>query len=227
LNLRKWQAFLLGMLLTAASSGQAQAKQTIHWVVRNYYTSENAEEVEIWLYLGEARDLEFISFDRGTANEVPNSNHRIVDTWWSGHGHRYQTVIKDGTLKVLQQDIATSESSSSQFVVSRDLVEVKRISVTAEDLSFGPIQSETAKEGFSRTLSLQRPRLHGSDVWILQRFLVEQELLEPGDIDGWFGPDTENAVKRFQSGHQLPNDGIVGPMTWNALAGPDAPAEGD
>jgi Transglycosylase-like domain/Putative peptidoglycan binding domain len=35
--------------------------------------------------------------------------------------------------------------------------------------------------------------------------------------DGVFGPVTERAVKRFQSGHDLVPDGIVGPLTRAAL----------
>jgi peptidoglycan hydrolase-like protein with peptidoglycan-binding domain len=36
-------------------------------------------------------------------------------------------------------------------------------------------------------------------------------------IDGKFGPQTEQAVRRFQAGAGLVVDGIVGPHTWTAL----------
>ena len=36
-------------------------------------------------------------------------------------------------------------------------------------------------------------------------------------IDGDFGRGTEKAVKEFQSDHKLVVDGVVGPMTWDAL----------
>lgn len=38
------------------------------------------------------------------------------------------------------------------------------------------------------------------------------------NIDGIFGPQTQNAVKRFQSNFGLTPDGIVGNSTWNTLA---------
>lgn len=36
--------------------------------------------------------------------------------------------------------------------------------------------------------------------------------------DGFFGPNTEQALKVFQSAHDLPADGVCGPQTWKAIA---------
>lgn len=38
-------------------------------------------------------------------------------------------------------------------------------------------------------------------------------------VDGIFGPNTEKAVKAFQTKYAKPVDGIVGPITWNKLLG--------
>ncbi|WP_251861802.1 peptidoglycan-binding domain-containing protein [Clostridium sp. Marseille-Q2269] len=38
-----------------------------------------------------------------------------------------------------------------------------------------------------------------------------------GTPDGYFGPNTQRAVLRFQSSRGLSADGIVGPNTWRAL----------
>lgn len=38
-----------------------------------------------------------------------------------------------------------------------------------------------------------------------------------GPIDGIFGAQTLAAVKAFQMSKNIPADGIVGPITWNAL----------
>ncbi len=44
------------------------------------------------------------------------------------------------------------------------------------------------------------------------------------NVEGLFGLETENAVKRFQREHGLDEDGIVGPLTWAALLGTAPPA---
>ena len=40
---------------------------------------------------------------------------------------------------------------------------------------------------------------------------------DPGPIDGVFGSVVENTVRDFQGGYGLTPDGIVGPITWQAL----------
>lgn len=39
----------------------------------------------------------------------------------------------------------------------------------------------------------------------------------PTEIDGYFGPETEAAVKAFQRAKSLPQDGVVSTRTWTAL----------
>src|ERR1044071_2782455 len=57
----------------------------------------------------------------------------------------------------------------------------------------------------------------GRDVRRLQRIFVMMKVLTPGNITGNFDSTTEQAVKDFQGASGLTVDGIVGPMTWQAL----------
>jgi peptidoglycan hydrolase-like protein with peptidoglycan-binding domain len=73
------------------------------------------------------------------------------------------------------------------------------------------------------TLNALRARIRGRPftarierVKELQRQLTALGL-EPGPVDGRYGPATTEAVKRFQQRHRLPMDGIADPHTLNAL----------
>ena len=64
----------------------------------------------------------------------------------------------------------------------------------------------------------------GSDVRRLQTLFVMMKEMDYSNIDGNFGPKTQDAVKSFQTGKNLTPDGVVGPLTWNALpADPNTP----
>jgi len=74
----------------------------------------------------------------------------------------------------------------------------------------------------SALLRLAKPPDSGPKVRGLQERLKALGY-DPGTIDGVFGPSTERAVKQFQHDHALPADGVVGPATKAALAGPRRP----
>src|SRR5262245_57873457 len=57
----------------------------------------------------------------------------------------------------------------------------------------------------------------GDDVKRLQRVFARAKVLGPGDVDGVFGPKTDQAVKDFQQSNGLVADGVVGPTTWSKV----------
>ena len=64
----------------------------------------------------------------------------------------------------------------------------------------------------------------GPDVRRLQVLFVMLKDLEYSDIDGNFGPKTQERVKDFQQDKSLTPDGVVGPLTWAKLpADPNTP----
>ena len=58
--------------------------------------------------------------------------------------------------------------------------------------------------------------MSGTDVMELQSLLKKMKY-NPGQVDGMFGRQTQQAVVRFQKNIGLTPDGIVGPKTWKAL----------
>lgn len=67
-----------------------------------------------------------------------------------------------------------------------------------------------------RWLWLADPYLEGDDVIVVQDRLVAWGY-QPGPLDGVFGPRTHRAVLEFQRDRDLVADGIVGPLTWQAM----------
>lgn len=63
-----------------------------------------------------------------------------------------------------------------------------------------------------------KPYMSGDDVMAVQEALTEAGF-DPGEIDGDYGPLTEEAVRAFQRDRGLKVDGVVGPITWAALFG--------
>ena len=59
----------------------------------------------------------------------------------------------------------------------------------------------------------------GGEVRDLQSALLQRGI-NPGPLDGIFGPRTETAVRRFQELEGLVADGVAGPMTLAALSAP-------
>jgi peptidoglycan hydrolase-like protein with peptidoglycan-binding domain len=57
----------------------------------------------------------------------------------------------------------------------------------------------------------------GDDVKRIQRVFAREKALLPDDVDGVFGPKTEQAVKDFQQSEGLVVDGVVGPITWSHI----------
>ena len=91
---------------------------------------------------------------------------------------------------------------------------VKRLS----DLASEGLRIEEITSEFPEVL---RAGDRGNDVRVLQYYLayVSQfiDTVPSLSVDGSFGPSTENAVRAFQRTYGLPEDGVVGELTWDAL----------
>ena len=93
-----------------------------------------------------------------------------------------------------------------------------------------PPEEPTAE--YTRLLRYVTPvMMVGEDVRAVQ-YALKAAGFDPKGIDGSYGRNTEAAVKAFQKAEGLEVDGIVGPLTWQALMGkeddePEQPEEPD
>ncbi|MCM3137588.1 peptidoglycan-binding protein, partial [Bacillus safensis] len=74
----------------------------------------------------------------------------------------------------------------------------------------------------SGILKVTKPLTKGPQVTSLQKalsslYFYPDKGAKNNGIDGYYGPKTANAVKRFQLMHGLVADGIYGPKTKRAL----------
>jgi hypothetical protein len=83
------------------------------------------------------------------------------------------------------------------------------------------LSKPTITNNIPRVLKLAQPRMHGDDIQNLQKKLLSLKFSDIGEADGWYGPMTENVVKKIQRYLGLQQDGVVTSSTWNALFNPD------
>ncbi|MFV0394642.1 MAG: peptidoglycan-binding domain-containing protein, partial [Coprobacillaceae bacterium] len=84
----------------------------------------------------------------------------------------------------------------------------------------GPDTWAAIEEAINNPKEIQRPSLQKGDESVFVRELqIKLEALDyyHGLIDGVFGDTTQEAVQRFQREHNLIVDGVVGPITWQAI----------
>ena len=87
---------------------------------------------------------------------------------------------------------------------------------TTAPVSVAVARRQTAEQLPSDFLLLKRPNIKGPNVVALQRALVTAGI-DPGPVDGEFGPMTNGALISFQAREGLEVDGILGPVTAKAL----------
>lgn len=97
---------------------------------------------------------------------------------------------------------------------------VRRRAEEAKLLEYGfytGIDKNTAPEGVQRDELTNAPRQPDAIVKEAQEILTKKGF-DPGTVDGWYGPKTKAAIKRYQEMHpHLTADGILGPATLAQL----------
>lgn len=139
-----------------------------------------------------------------------------------------------GTTAPIQDSQQVCPTTTTTYTISGNYPDgVKQASITITVLAqptlppSTPIPSSSCSNNdydYSRsTLYLQTPRMNGADVVYLQNRLLDLGYQLPNyGADGWFGEETDVAVREFQSRNALVVDGIVGPITWACINNPNA-----
>ncbi len=108
-------------------------------------------------------------------------------------------------------DYGLSDAKKALLTTAETATEETTEAETAEDQSTGTTVADTS--GFYTI----KKGCKGGAVERLQTWLA-RDLGYGLAVDHDFGPATEAAVKKFQTEHGLEADGVVGKMTWAALA---------
>lgn len=120
-------------------------------------------------------------------------------------------VISDGTG-------GTIEAKGAAYGVVRDKIGGRRwdYGILVPGISYESGEIQPVAQPSTTIYRLTIPRMAGAEVEEIQRALLRAGY-NPGDLDQIYGPQTCNAVIRFQRAKGLVADGEVGPITLAAL----------
>lgn len=130
-------------------------------------------------------------------------------------------IIPDGfygketalAVRAFQREYGLPETGNTDFATWNKIVDVYRELLSSEPIAYDifPSSTYTLRQGDSGLL-----------VYILEAMLDNiadyYDNMPSVKVDGVFGEDTAEAVRRFQSRTGLPQNGSVDSNTWNVLA---------
>ncbi len=154
-------------------------------------------------------DVQKVSEDRmkleGQLNEARKANQQL------------QARIIELT-RINQEQVQRIASLEQSRRTAREQSRTARSATSSDSKSARKASARKRSEGVKggRVLQLERPPMKGPDVKSAQQALRQAGIAV--SVDGLFGPSMEAAVKRFQQQKGLPEDGVLGPGTWSALA---------
>ncbi len=136
-------------------------------------------------------------------------------------------LFKDGDpvafadLDVGQRVTAQGSYDAKKRIVTADRIDigVKTVAIVPKSEKISASQvfsaSEDAPNSFKRTIQMGSA---GAEVLALQKILIDRGYLpNHGVKTGTFGPQTREALKKFQAAAGLPTTGIAGPQTRAVL----------
>lgn len=125
---------------------------------------------------------------------------------------------KMGHIAITDGHGGTVEAAGINLGVRRDRVEGRlwHYAATIPELTYSPTGYIAPVTPMPYLLTLETPNIKSSLVRAVQRALRDKGV-NPGKIDGEYGPHTVAAVEAFQAMNRLVADGICGPRTAKKL----------
>lgn len=177
----------------------------------------------------------------------PNHLYHIVvkgDSLWSIAKRYHTTLTWLKTINLLSSEtiligqrliISTNHSNVAPFSQLAIIKTIQKTLGIKQDGLFGPVTKQSLiclvqktigskLDGYWGPESASKMRIlktgfFGSDVYVVQAFLIGNYHLKLGTPDKQYGPKTTEAVKQFQLNSGLLADGITGPKTCQKLFG--------
>lgn len=200
---------------------------SIHWETRAYRFGLADPMVEMFVVIesqGRERKV-FVAIETGEGGTGTTRTERLAaGTWWLGRGVEYGISLQKSGIQIRRTESSWSEAKNAPVAVT-SAVTMNIPLAGADTFSIGEGKNLYAWNMYERELALESKRLNGDDVWVVQRYLYENGYPGVGEIDGWFGPATRDAVRAFQRNIGLPVTGMVDATTWSYLIdGDERPA---
>lgn len=147
-----------------------------------------------------------------------SGNGTDLSPWggYKGMSNTYNTDIGAAREAVMQAD--------AQGLLGQPFQSGAQVDVATPPAAVSPAPTSASS---AASMPVLRIGARGEAVADLQRRL-QAAGFSPGPVDGWFGPQTQGAVRAFQQSRGIAVDGWVGPQTWGQLlnVGGTAPSDG-
>lgn len=194
-----------------------RVRQTNSWgadiFISNHINAGGGQGAEVWHSINGGKGKEYaIKVDKELSKLI---NSRGLKSKKGKNGD-YLYVIKATSMPAILNEFAFIDNTIDAAKLRSEVFKQQ----LAEAVILGvcgklPKAEQKISLELKRLLKLTSPILNGEDIRIAQGELNKKGY--PCVVDGWYGPNTKNAVINFQSKNNLTADGVIGAKTWDVL----------
>ncbi|MGY0372701.1 N-acetylmuramoyl-L-alanine amidase [Clostridium sp. JNZ J1-5] len=190
--------------------------------ISNHINAGGGVGVEVWHSINRGKSKEYA--ERVEKNLSKMFKSRGIKSR-EGRNGDYLYVIRTAAMPAILTEIGFIDSVEDTVKLKNGDIRQKCAEAVVEGILGQRLSDETnsstkqpEQSNYTnrRTLVYKIPMLKGEDVKFVQHKL-NQLGLRSGMEDGIYGPDTREAVRRYQRIKRLYVDGIVGKNTWQSL----------